>query len=490
MRLFGVASRLLVGAQRLGGNPPGERRDPLRLLAIGPELLVEQQRVEPAETRFKGGLPVGLPEETRVPQPRRDDALGVARDGALVVGLGVDDGEERVLQPSVLSLDRKVVLMMNQRRRQHLIRQLEELEREGAADHRRVLDEIGHLVEEPGLGAGDAADAALQALCLRVELACNLVVALAALEDHEVLEQPRAVFVEGPDLDGPPRASARRQEAVSVGHRARRDLLHLTRLGRRGTGDRERHDAAAIDEQNPADRPAEQQLAPAVLELRIPVHQFRERQAAQRSAEHVREHVDRRLAPLLLSIGQVGALGGFDALERGDVDALLGREAARGRRRRAVSAEARRNRRAVDQILEIGLPLGETGDPDRQPPRRAVGFGRRLRRQAVRAQLGEDDLANLVRQAGQPAGRQLLASDFEQQFPIEHLRDRLSRRLVDVLPGDADRQLADAQDVGRSLGDADAVARVENVEQVRALQAVLERGPDQARLRAAPRPIA
>ena len=227
---------------------------------------MKQQRVEPAEPRFEGGLPVGLPEETRVPQPRRDDALGVARDGALGVGLGVDDGEKRVLQLSVLSLDRKVVLMMNQRRRQHLIRQLEELEREGAADDRGVLDEIGHLVEESGLGAGAAADAPLQALCLRVELAGDLVVALAALEDHEVLEQPRAVLVERPDLDGPPRASARRQEAVSIGDRARSDLLHLTRLRRRGPGDRERHDAAAIDEQNPADRPAEQQLAPAVLE--------------------------------------------------------------------------------------------------------------------------------------------------------------------------------------------------------------------------------
>ena len=113
----------------------------------------------------------------------------------------------------------KVVLMVNQRRRQHFLRQLEELERERAGDDRRVLDEIGHFVQQPGVAVHDAADAALQALRLRVELARDLVVALAALEDDEVLEQPRAVLVERPDLDRPAGASARRQEPVAVGRR-------------------------------------------------------------------------------------------------------------------------------------------------------------------------------------------------------------------------------------------------------------------------------
>src|SRR5256885_8999664 len=53
-------------------------------------------------------------------QPRRDDALGVAGDGALVVRLGVDDREERVLQLAVVAFHREVVLMMNQRRRQQI----------------------------------------------------------------------------------------------------------------------------------------------------------------------------------------------------------------------------------------------------------------------------------------------------------------------------------------------------------------------------------
>ena len=49
----------------------------------------------------------------------------------------------------------------------------------------------------------------------------------------------------------------------------------------------------------------------------------------------------------------------------------------------------------------------------------------------------------------------------------------------------AHRQLPHAQDVGRPLGDADAAAAVEDVEQVRALQAFLERRPAPA-----PRPAA
>src|SRR5262249_17482794 len=56
------------------------------------------------------------------------------------------------------------------------------------------------------------------------------------------------------------------------------------------------------------------------------------------------------------------------------------------------------------------------------------------------------------------------------------------RRVSNLSLGDADGQLADAQNVGRSLGHADAVARIENVEQVRALERVLERRPEQLRL--------
>src|SRR5688500_15662882 len=47
-------------------------------------------------------------------------------------------------------------------------------------------------------------------------------------------------------------------------------------------------------------------------------------------------------------------------------------------------------------------------------------------------------------------------------------------------PDNLHGELADAQDVGGALGDADAAARIEDVEQVRALEAVLERRQDEA----------
>ena len=94
--------------------------------------------------------------------------------------------------------------------------------RERAGDDRRVLDQIGHFVQQARLAVHGAAHAPLQPLRLRVELARDLVVALAALEDDEVLEQPRAVLVERPHFDRAPGAAARRQEPVPVGDGARR----------------------------------------------------------------------------------------------------------------------------------------------------------------------------------------------------------------------------------------------------------------------------
>ena len=77
----------------------------------------------------------------------------------------------------------------------------------------------------------------------------------------------------------------------------------------------------------------------------------------------------------------------------------------------------------VHELLEVGLPLGETrAIADRQPARRAEGLGRRLRRQAVLLQLGarRPRRSGCVRPGSQLAGN-LLAADLEQQLAI-HLR--------------------------------------------------------------------
>ena len=205
---------------------------------------------------------------------------------------------------------------------------------------------------------------------------------------------------------------------MTVGDRAGRHVLHLPGLRRRRTRHGERDDAAAVDEQKPADRPSEQQIAATVVEHRVPVHRLGERQAAQRAAENVRQHIDRRLAPLLPAERQILALRRLDALERGDLHALLRGEASGRRRRRAVGLEAGGRRWSVHQLLEIGLPLGDAYDPNREAARRAERVDGRLRRQAVLAQLRGDDFADFVGEARQPARGQLLAADLQQELTI------------------------------------------------------------------------
>src|SRR5215204_6767534 len=59
---------------------------------------------------------------------------------------------------------------------------------------------------------------------------------------------------------------------------------------------------------------------------------------------------------------------------------------------------------------------------------------------------------------------------------------RSGRRGLDVSLGNRHGQLTDAQDVGGAFGDAHPAARVEHVEDVRALEALLEGGYDQPRV--------
>ena len=107
---------------------------------------MKQDGRKPLDPRLERCLAIRVPEEPRIAQPRRQHALVVARDDLRLFRLHVRDGEKRGLQPVFLVHHREVMLMMNHRRRQHFLRQLEELDREMAGDDRWVFNQVRHFL--------------------------------------------------------------------------------------------------------------------------------------------------------------------------------------------------------------------------------------------------------------------------------------------------------------------------------------------------------
>ena len=161
-------------------------------------------------------LPIALIEELRVTKARRQHALHVARDDLGLIRLHVEHGEKHRQQLPLIARDRKEMLMMNHRRRQHFFGQPEEFVGERSRRDDRVLDQIRHLVEH-ALPDQRSRDASATAARFGVELARDAIVPLAAIDDDEVLGEPLAVIVEVLDLHRAPGPPARRQEAMSVG---------------------------------------------------------------------------------------------------------------------------------------------------------------------------------------------------------------------------------------------------------------------------------
>ena len=141
-----------------------------------------------------------------------------------------------------------------------------------------------------------ARDAAAAAPRLAVELAGDAFLALGSLEHDEVFGEPLAIVVEPLDLDRAPGAAARRQKAMAEGDGARSDLLHQRTLRAAACDKSKTARRGRRKKQDPANRPAERQLALAVVERRVPPHRLGERQFAQQTRQHVGQHVDGGLA--------------------------------------------------------------------------------------------------------------------------------------------------------------------------------------------------
>ena len=232
-----------------------------------------------------------------------------------------------------------------------------------------------------------------------------------------MLGQPRAVVVEGPDLDRAAGASARRQEAMPVGDRAGRHVLHQRARSVRRAADGERHDAAAVEKQQPADRPSEQQLALAVVEHRVPVHLLGKRQVAQHAGEQLGQRVHGALAAHALALGEVGPLRRFLRSSASNATPCLRAKPSaagvgspvrgeRGRDRGPVTTSSRSSCRSAMRPTHA---VRRRGVPDVSTGTSAAADLRQPRLEPLR---------ELRVSAGQPGRRQFLDPDFDQQFSI------------------------------------------------------------------------
>ena len=352
-----------------------------------------------------------------------------------------------------------------------------------------------------------------------LELARDAIAPLRVVEDDEVLLETRLVLVEAADLDRAAGPAAGRQEAMAVGQRARLDVLHLRTGGIRRAADRERHDAAAVEEQQPADRPAEHELAAPVVERRVPVHLLGKRHVAQHRAEHVGQRVDRRSCRAGASETTGTPLRPFSCgrAPRQSTPCFLAKPTAAG-----VGCPSGPN--AADTggpvigLLEVLLPLGNLPQPRGQSPRRAeasTGAPGAMRASFSRASTRSPSCR--VSPGSQAAGSSSTPISMRSSLSIQEIDSPVftvalrrhhdcasrthegSRRHEEhgeftsvpswlrafaasceaagasvvallwagcppaLLPhpplGDRHRQLPDAQDVGHALGDADAAAR-------------------------------
>ena len=424
----GGTGRVIDGggrAERVGGDGGGQLLDAAGLVQIAAELRVEPQRVETVEARVEGRAAVRLPEEPGVPQPRHEHPLGVAGDRRHVVLRDVGHREKVLGEAAVARRHREVVLVVDHRRLQHFLGQGEELLGEAAGDHRRVLDEIGHLVEQR-TGAAGATDHAPQALRLGIELLRDAGAALLAGQQHVVPLQGLAVLGERAHPHGPAGPAVAREEAVTAGGRAGADRGHPPRRRLRRAPDDERHDAPPEQEHQPADGAPERQVAAAVVEPGVPVHLLRKGEVAQGRREHAAEHRAGGLPRLAAPMGEIGPLGGVDPDQPVDGNPLLAGEPEGGAGGLSRIGESRPGRRSRDRLFEVRLPVLDPGGVDGEPARRRERRRLGRTREPGRLQLRAQGLPELPDQRRHPARGQLLAPDLDQQLSIHDVRIPMS----------------------------------------------------------------
>jgi hypothetical protein len=261
--------------------------------------------------------------------------------------------------------------------------------------NRRPFDQRGHFVEQ----SRGRVEAGVEFPGRRVELRRDRRPPLGKGGDDLARSQPGNILVRVADGD-----LAGRQEAVTHGRPAARQPEHLAG-----------NDTVAMQEDQAMHRAHELVLGVA------PAHHFWNRQLAQRLRDDLGQ-VRRELLALLFASGnEVLALAVSHLVQLCESHAGSAHEALEGFGRFAGCVERTGNRRALLFQHAVGLPVGNPGDRQREPPRRGVGRAHAVRsNELLRSEGGKNAVGEGFGEQVERFRWQLFTAQFDQDG-IVHL---------------------------------------------------------------------
>src|SRR3954452_19403300 len=229
------------------------------------------------------------------------------------------------------------MLMMHEGGRQHLVRQRQKLAIVKPRDDAGKFDEIGHFFDQRAVLL--EVHAPVESTGVRLQLPRDAIASILVPEHNEVLRQAGLVLFKAAYFDRSSRATAGGEKPMPVGQRAGLDVEDLLsgRVGGASYG--ERDDAPAVQKQQPSNRPAEQQLAAPIVQLRVPVHLLGKGQVSKQPTEQIGQRVYGALSALTFVVREVLALGRRHARKLFERNALFLRKPERRRGRLALSIE-------------------------------------------------------------------------------------------------------------------------------------------------------
>ncbi len=287
--------------------------------------------------------------------------------------------------------DGEIALILLHGRGEGLLGNLEEGRVESSPEGDGILDQVVVLVHQIRIELRPSAQLLLDGGDPREQL----LPALLAVGEDELVVEPVQVFPGGPELD-----ASGAEETMPPGDPAALDPTET-----------EGQDLLAVEGHEPSDR------APEADRRVVPVHVLREDQPVKHPKEKIREQ-SLRGGPRLpaKSKGVLHALH-LPHLEVFHGDTLAAGEAHRRLRGTAVLVEGLGPEGPLGGLQQVLLALREAPDDQRQTPGGPVD-GDPLVAQPHRLQLLPGEPLHLGDAEGDETGGQLLHADLEQQIPV------------------------------------------------------------------------